>query len=59
MSQQLLTKRYVNFDTVIRKIDTKIIKDFFNSVIKKIVILDGKILSIRFKNGIEHKFLYE
>ncbi len=59
MSQQLLTKRYVNFDTMIRKIDTKIIKDFVNSVIKKIVILDGKILSIRFKNGIEHKFLYE
>lgn len=58
MSQQLLTKRYVNFDTMIRKIDTKIIKDFVNSVIKKIVILDGKIISIRFKNGIEHKFLY-
>lgn len=59
MSQQLLTKRYVNFDTMIRKIDTKIIKDFVNSVIKKIVILDGQIISIRFKNGIEHKFLYE
>ena len=59
MSQQLLTKRYVNFDTMIRKIDTKIIKYFVNSIIKKIVILDGKILSIRFKNGIEHKFLYE
>lgn len=47
MSQQLLTKRYVNFDTMIRKIDTKIIKDFVNSVIKKIVILDGKIISIQ------------
>lgn len=59
MSQQLLTKRYVNFDTMIRKIDTKIIKDFVNSVVKKIVILDGKIVSILFKNGIEHKFLYK
>ena len=59
MSQQLLSKRYVNFDTMIRKIDTKIVKDFINSVVKKIVILDGKILSILFKNGIEHKFLYE
>lgn len=58
MSQQLLTKRYVNFDTLIRKIDPKIIKDFINSVIKKIVILDGKVISILFKNGIEHKFLY-
>ncbi len=44
---------------MIRKIDTKIVKDFINSVVKKIVILDGKILSILFKNGIEHKFLYE
>ncbi len=59
MSQQLQSKRYVNFDTMIRKIDTKIVKDFINSVVKKIVILDGKILSILFKNGIEHKFLYE
>lgn len=59
MSQQLLTKRYVNFDTLIRKIDSKIIKDFINSVIKKIVILDGKVISILFKNGIEHKFLYK
>lgn len=58
MSQQLLTKRYVNFETTIRKIDPKIIKDFINSVIKKIVIQNGKVLSILFKNGIEHKFLY-
>lgn len=59
MSRQLLTKRYVNFDTLIRQLDPKIIKDFINSVVKKIVILDGKIVSIFFKNGIEHKFLYE
>lgn len=58
MSQQLLTKRYVNFETLIRKIDAKIIKEFVNTIIKKIVILDGKIISILFKNGIEHKFLY-
>lgn len=59
MSQQLVTKRYVNFDTLIRKIDPKVIKEFVNSVIKKIVILDGRITSIFFKNGIEHKFLYK
>lgn len=58
MSQQLLTKRYVNFETLIRKIDAKIIKEFVNTIIKKIVILDGKIISILFKNGIKHKFLY-
>ncbi len=59
MSQQLLTKRYVNFDTLIRQLDPKVIKDFINSVIKKIVILDGKITSIFFKNGIELQFSYK
>ena len=59
MSQQLLTKRFINFESFIQKIDSKIVKDFINSIVKKIVILDGKIVSILFKNGIEHKFLYE
>lgn len=59
MSQELLTERYVNFNTLVRKTDTKIIKNFLNSIIQKIVILDGKIISIRFKNGIEHKFSYK
>ncbi|MBQ8308934.1 MAG: recombinase family protein [Clostridia bacterium] len=59
MSQQLLTKRYVDFEKLIKKLDPKIIKTFINSIVKKIVISDGKILSICFKNGIEHKFLYK
>jgi len=59
MSQQLLTKRYVDFEKLIKKLDPKIIKNFINSIVKKIVISDGKILSICFKNGIEHKFLYK
>lgn len=59
MSHQLQDKRFVNFDSLVRKTDHKILKEFVNSVIKKIVILDGKIISIRFKNGVEHKFFYK
>lgn len=59
MRHQLLTKRYVDFDSLLRKLDAKTIKEFVNSVVKKIVISDGKIVSIRFKNDIEHKFLYK
>lgn len=59
MSHQLQDKRFVNFDSLVRKMDHKILKEFVNSVIKKIVILDGKIMSIRFKNGVEHKFFYK
>ena len=59
MSNNLSNKRFVNFETMIRKADALIVKNFIASIIKKIVIYDGKILSIRFKNGIEHKFLYK
>ena len=58
MTHHLQDKRYVDFEKLIRKVEPIIIKEFINSVTQKIVIKQGKIISIRFKNGIEHKFLY-
>ncbi len=58
MSNQLNDRRYINFNTFMQKADKKVLKEFFLSIIQKIVILDGKVMAIRFKNGIEHKFLY-
>jgi len=54
-----LTPYNVYYYIIIKHIDPKIVKDFVNSVIQKIVILDGKITQILFKNGILHKFLYK
>lgn len=59
MTNQLQGKRFVDFEKLIKTTDSKIIKEFIKSVIQKIVVKDGKIMSIRFKNGIEHKFLYK
>lgn len=58
MSQKLLANREVNFKKLIRQLDPKIIKEFINSTCQNFCIFDGKIQSIRFKNGMEHKFLY-
>ena len=58
MSNQLNDRRYINFNTFMQKADKKVLKEFFLSIVQKIVILDGKVMAIRFKNGIEHKFLY-
>ena len=49
----------IEFDKLIRKIDPQIVKEFIGAVIKKIVIKDGRVVSICFKNGLEHKFLYK
>lgn len=59
MSHQLQDKRFIDFDKLIRKIDPMVVKEFINSIISKIVIKNGKVTSIRFKNGLEHKFLYK
>lgn len=59
LSQELQNKRYINYDKLSRTVDPLVTKSFIKMVIKKIVILDGKILSIEFTNGITHKFLYK
>lgn len=59
ITNELTNKRQIDFRSLLRSVDNSVIKQLINSVIQKIVILDGRITSIRFKNGIEHRFLYE
>jgi hypothetical protein len=59
LSQELQDKRHINYDKLSRSVDPLLTKSFIKMVIKKIVILDGKIMSIEFTNGITHKFLYK
>lgn len=58
MVNQLNDRRYINYSKFVQSMDKKIVRDFVQSVISKIVVFDSKIVSIRFLNGIEHKFLY-
>lgn len=58
ITEELLSKRFVNYEKVIRILDKRTVKLFINSVIQKIVIFDGKTSEIVFKNGITVKFLY-
>jgi DNA invertase Pin-like site-specific DNA recombinase len=59
VSQRLTDRRFVNYEAFIKAADPKIVRDFVTSVIQNFCILDGKIQTITFKNGIEHKFIYK
>ena len=52
LSQQLLDRRFVDYEKFIRKIDPQIVKDFLNSVVTNFCIKNGLTASILFKNGI-------
>jgi DNA invertase Pin-like site-specific DNA recombinase len=59
LTHELLDKREVDYEKLIRETEPVIIKDFLNSIVQNFCIKDGQIESIRFKNGIEHRFLYK
>ena len=59
MAQNLLSTRYVNYENFIRHIDPSIPKNFIQSIVQNFCIRDGKVVSILFKNGIEHQFFYK
>ena len=59
MAQQLQDKRVIDYEKFIRKVDPQIVKDFINSVVQNFCIKDGRIVSILFKNGMEHQFFYK
>lgn len=44
---------------LVRSIDPSVIKSFVNTVISKIVIRNGTVDSIHFRNGMVHKFVYK
>lgn len=58
LTHNLKDKRFINYESTVRQIEPKVIRELTFSAIQKIVILNGKITEIRFRNGIEHKFLY-
>ena len=59
ISQRLTDQRFVNYESFIKGSDPKIVREFITSVIQNFCILDGKIQTITFKNGIEHRFIYK
>jgi hypothetical protein len=58
IQSNLASSRSVDFDKLIRTVDKQTLKSFINKVVKKVVVLDGKIAKISFQNGISLNFLY-
>lgn len=59
INMELTNKRDIDYRELLETVDKNVIKDFVQTVISKIVILDKKVYSITFQNGITHKFIYK
>lgn len=58
MSDIFMNDENIRNKELILKVGRDILKEFVNSTIDKIYVLDKKVTGIKFKNGIENKFIY-
>ncbi|MBQ6937391.1 MAG: recombinase family protein [Clostridia bacterium] len=59
MVERLLSGQYIDYAKYIKGIDPKVPRSFFQQIINKIYITDGRVSSIEFANGMTHKFSYK
>lgn len=59
ITEELLSKRYVNYEKVIRVLDKRTLKNFINSIVQNFCIFEGKVSEITFKNGLKVQFFYK
>ena len=57
ISKKLNNRNYINYKRLVTSVDKEILKTFVDSVIDSITVLDGKIETITFKNGLSHTFI--
>lgn len=59
MIEKMLGDGFSDFNEYIRNIDLNIPKNFVKSIIDSIIVEDGRVKTIIFKNGIKHNFFYK
>lgn len=59
MASKLIEDRYIDYEKYIRAIDPSIPRSFLQQIIDHIVVNDGRVTSITFKNGSTHTFTYK
>ena len=57
ISKKLNNRNYINYKRLVTSVDKEILKTFVDSVVDSITVLDGKIETITFKNGLSHTFI--
>ncbi|GMQ56750.1 recombinase family protein [Vallitalea sediminicola] len=59
IGQNMIDKKNIDYRELLKVVDNSLIRDYIQIAIKEIVIVDKKVYSITFHNGIVHKFMYK
>ena len=59
IAQKLTDRNYVNYKRLAKSVDAEVLHSFVTSIIDSIIIQDGKVQRITFKNGLSHTFIFK
>ncbi len=59
IAQKLTDRNYVNYKRLAQSVDSEVLHSFVTSIIDSIIIMDGKVQRITFKNGLSHTFIFK
>lgn len=58
IAQNLSGRSYINYKRLAMSVDAEVLKTFIQGIIDNISVMDGRIQSIVFKNGLSHSFTF-
>jgi site-specific DNA recombinase len=59
ISQKLTDRNYINYKRLAQSVDAEVLRNFLTSIIDSIIITDGMVQRITFKNGLSHFFIFK
>lgn len=59
IQKELQDKTYIYYRNLAATVSPEILKEYMNTILDSIRFNDGRIISITFKNGLTHKFVYK
>lgn len=58
ITQKLADREYIFFEALAGTTDPEILKNFFTSILDSVIMCDGRVGTIVFRNGLSHTFTY-
>ena len=59
ISKELSDRQYIYFKKLVQSVSPEILKTYMETILDSIMVIDGRISSIVFRNGLTHKFIYK
>lgn len=59
ISKALNDRKYIYYKNLAKNVSPEILQQYMGAILDNVKLIDGRVSSIVFKNGLTHKFIYK